>query len=107
VFIQGGGKVCSCGAVYFLLICWSGYVANTNANINGAEVVQSSGHSIVVVNFNYRVSLWGFLASERVRDDGALNAGLLDQRMLMKWVKKHIASVGLSATWYIALANRF
>lgn len=46
-----------------------------------------------MVNFNYRVGLWGFLASERVRVDGDLNAGLLDQRMLFKWVKEHIASV--------------
>lgn len=60
-------------------------------------MVQKSGHNIVVVNFNYRVALWGFLASERVRDDGALNAGLLDQRMLLKWVKKHIAAVGRPA----------
>lgn len=49
-----------------------------------------------MVNFNYRVGLWGFLASERVRADGALNAGLLDQRMLLWWVKRHIASVSRS-----------
>jgi carboxylesterase type B len=72
-----------------------GYSHNANANWDGNEVVQRSGHSIVMVNFNYRVSLWGFLASERVREDGVLNAGLLDQRMLLKWVKTHIASVGL------------
>ncbi|KAK0730694.1 Alpha/Beta hydrolase protein [Lasiosphaeris hirsuta] len=77
IFIQGGG-----------------YVSLSNANWNGAEVVQKSGHNIVMVNFNYRVGLWGFLASERVREDGDLNAGLLDQRMLMKWVKEHIASFG-------------
>ncbi|KAK3335513.1 Alpha/Beta hydrolase protein [Cercophora scortea] len=77
VFIQGGG-----------------YVSLTNANWNGAEVVQKSGHNIVMVNFNYRVGMWGFLASERVREDGDLNAGLLDQRMLLAWVKAHIASFG-------------
>ncbi|KAK3372532.1 Alpha/Beta hydrolase protein [Podospora didyma] len=71
-----------------------GYVAITNANWNGAEVVEKSGHNIVLVNFNYRVGLWGFLASERVRADGDLNLGLLDQRRLMAWVKTHIASFG-------------
>jgi carboxylesterase type B len=83
----------------------AGYVANTNANWNGAHVVEKSGHSIVMVNFNYRVGLWGFLASERVREDGALNAGLLDQRMLLKWVKTHIAAVRLTSmlSRYIAL----
>ncbi|KAK3311253.1 Alpha/Beta hydrolase protein [Chaetomium strumarium] len=81
VFIQGGG-----------------YTANTNANWDGNEVVQWSGYSIVMVNFNYRVGLWGFLASERVRADGALNAGLLDQRMLLKWVKTQIAHFGGDAS---------
>ncbi|KAK3994922.1 lipase 1 [Cladorrhinum sp. PSN332] len=77
VFIQGGG-----------------YNANTNANWNGSEVVEKSGHNLVLVNFNYRVGLWGFLASERVRVGGDLNAGLLDQRMLLKWVKTHISAFG-------------
>ncbi|KXX75229.1 Lipase 1 [Madurella mycetomatis] len=78
----------------WLFIQGGGYVANTNANWDGAEAVEKSGHNIVLVNFNYRVGLWGFLASERVRGDGDLNAGLLDQRMLMTWVKTHIASFG-------------
>ncbi|KAK3330408.1 Alpha/Beta hydrolase protein [Apodospora peruviana] len=80
VFIQGGGG--------------KGYQSNANANWNGAGVVEKSGHEIVVVNFNYRVGLWGFLASEHVRQDGNLNAGLLDQRMLLRWVKTNIGSFG-------------
>lgn len=70
-----------------------GYVFNSNANYNGAEVVEKSGHSIVMVNFNYRVGLWGFLASERLRQDGDLNVGLLDQRRLLLWVKQYISKV--------------
>ena len=77
VFIQGGG-----------------YTSNANANWNGAGVVRRSGHNLVFVNFNYRVGLYGFLASERVRADGALNAGLLDQRFLLRWVQRHIAAFG-------------
>lgn len=46
-----------------------------------------------MVNFNYRVGLWGFLASERLRADGDLNIGMLDQRRLLMWVKEHIAQV--------------
>ena len=72
-----------------------GYVSLTNANWDGAEVTAKSGHSIVMVNFNYRVGMWGFLASERLRQDGDLNVGLLDQRMLLRWVQSHIASVRL------------
>ncbi|KAK1768319.1 Alpha/Beta hydrolase protein [Phialemonium atrogriseum] len=77
VFIQGGG-----------------YVSLTNANWNGTDVVQRSGNNIVMVNFNYRVGLWGFLASERLRQDGDLNIGMLDQRRLLLWVQDHITKFG-------------
>lgn len=53
----------------------------------------TSGHEIVFVNFNYRVSSWGFLASEKVRADGDLNVGLLDQRLALDWVQEHIHQV--------------
>lgn len=76
VWIQGGG-----------------YSTNSNANYNGTEVIQSSGNNVIFVNFNYRVGVFGFLGGEEVREDGDLNAGLLDQRLLLRWVQKHIHKV--------------
>ncbi|KAI3333114.1 carboxylesterase [Ustulina deusta] len=78
----------------WLFIQGGGYTLNSNANWNGTEVVRRSGRGIVFVNFGYRVGLWGFLAGERVRADGDLNAGLLDQRFMMRWVRRHIAQFG-------------
>ncbi|KAJ0168518.1 putative secreted lipase [Colletotrichum tanaceti] len=78
----------------WLFIQGGGYVSNANPNWNGSQVVDISGKNIVFVNFNYRVGLWGFLASERIRKDGDLNAGLLDQRQVMKWVQTHISKFG-------------
>ncbi|OLN88615.1 putative secreted lipase-like protein 1 [Colletotrichum chlorophyti] len=78
----------------WLFIQGGGYTSNANPNWNGSQVVEVSGKNIVFVNFNYRVGLWGFLASERVRKDGELNVGLLDQRLMMKWVKTHISKFG-------------
>ncbi|KAI0600837.1 Alpha/Beta hydrolase protein [Biscogniauxia sp. FL1348] len=78
----------------WLFIQGGGYTVNANANWNGTALVERSGGNIVLVNFNYRVGLWGFLASERVRADGDLNAGLLDQRLMMRWVRAHIAQFG-------------
>lgn len=59
-------------------------------------MVQHSGRNIVFVNFNYRVGLWGFLASERVRANSAgdLNVGLRDQIEVMRWVRRNIAQFG-------------
>lgn len=76
VYIQGGG-----------------YVTNSNNNYNGTEVVVRSGQNILFVNFNYRVGAFGFLASEKVRRNGDLNVGLLDQRTALFWVKRYIAAV--------------
>ncbi|KAL2793050.1 Alpha/Beta hydrolase protein [Aspergillus keveii] len=77
VYIQGGG-----------------FVTNANANYNGTKLVLESQHSIVLVNFNYRVGPLGFLASEEVRRNGDLNVGLLDQRKLLRWVQEYIHLFG-------------
>ncbi|KAI5799351.1 triacylglycerol lipase-like protein [Pyronema domesticum] len=76
-FIQGGG-----------------YKSNMNPDYNGTDIIRQSGDNVVVVNFNYRTGAYGFLASEKVRKDGDLNAGLLDMRMALKWVQKHIKEFG-------------
>jgi hypothetical protein len=61
--------------------------------LNGSYVVEASQRNMILANFNYRVSLFGFLASEHIRRNGDLNAGLLDQRSMMQWVQKHITQV--------------
>jgi acetylcholinesterase len=73
-----------------------GYIANSNANYNGTKVVEESGGNIVFVNFNYRTSAWGFLASDKIRANGDLNAGLLDQRKALEWVQNYISLVSLN-----------
>ena len=60
-------------------------------------MVEKSGGNVVMLSFSYRVGLYGFLASERVRQDGDLNVGMLDQRMVLTWVKNHIAQVRYTA----------
>lgn len=56
-------------------------------------MIQQSGDAIVFVTFNYRVGALGFLASEQIRQNGDLNAGLLDQRKALRWVKQYIEKV--------------
>lgn len=87
-------NVTSCSKLpVWLYIQGGGYKANSDYNHNGSTVVQQSGQNMIFVNFNYRVGALGFLNSEHVRQDGALNAGLLDQRKVLHWVKKNIAKV--------------
>ncbi|KAI0315766.1 Alpha/Beta hydrolase protein [Amylostereum chailletii] len=42
----------------------------------------------------YRLSVFGFLAGEKVKQGGALNAGLLDQQFALQWVQSHISKFG-------------
>ncbi|KAJ3498001.1 hypothetical protein NLG97_g1464 [Lecanicillium saksenae] len=62
VFIQGGG-----------------FNLNYSPNYNGSQVVAASGHNLVLVNFNWRVGLYGFFGGRNVEEHGDLNVGLLDQ----------------------------
>ncbi|CAK7221989.1 hypothetical protein SBRCBS47491_004715 [Sporothrix bragantina] len=83
VFVQGGG-----------------YGGNSNADINGADVVARSNGSIVFVNFNYRVGVHGFLnipsdnTTASISPEESANFGLLDQRALLEWIQKHIHRFG-------------
>jgi carboxylesterase type B len=78
IFIQGGG-----------------FNLNGNANYNAGKLIEAAKGQIVVVNFNYRVGPYGFLASQEIVDDtdSSLNNGLKDQRQLLIWVKAHIRKV--------------
>ncbi|KJZ77636.1 hypothetical protein HIM_02813 [Hirsutella minnesotensis 3608] len=75
----------------FLYVQGGGFSTNSNPNINASGLIEASGHSIVVVSFNYRVGPYGFL------NDGkhiSPNNGLRDQLKVMEWVQKHIAKFG-------------
>ncbi|OAL50256.1 triacylglycerol lipase-like protein [Pyrenochaeta sp. DS3sAY3a] len=79
VFIQGGG-----------------FNVNGNANYNGADLIDAADDNMVVVNFNYRVGPYGFLAGRDIVNNQSLslNNGLKDQRQALKWVQKHISAFG-------------
>jgi carboxylesterase type B len=41
-----------------------------------------------------QLGAFGFLASEEVKEKGALNAGILDIKYALEWVQKHIGKFG-------------
>lgn len=48
----------------------------------------------VAVSIQYRLGAFGFLASDEVYRNGALNVGILDQQFALKWVQSHIRLFG-------------
>ncbi len=79
----------------YFFIQGGGFVNNANADYNGSGLITASDMNVVVVNFNYRVGIFGFLASKELQEQNALNLGLLDQRFAMEWVQEHISKVFL------------
>ena len=73
-----------------------GFNENADPNFNGTSLIQAGDNDIVIVTFNYRVGVFGFLTSSEVQEDGDLNVGLLDQRKVLEWVQKYISLVRIT-----------
>jgi carboxylesterase type B len=64
---------------------------------NLSYIVQNSvriGKPIIGVSIAYRLSGWGFLASQQVSGQGQTNIALRDQRLAMHWTKENICAFG-------------
>ncbi|KAJ4497006.1 carotenoid ester lipase precursor [Lentinula lateritia] len=64
---------------------------------DGTSIVERSielGEPVIYVSMNYRVTAFGFLSSQEVKDAGVGNLGLQDQREAFRWVQKYIGAFG-------------
>ncbi|KAI1846889.1 hypothetical protein JX266_007110 [Neoarthrinium moseri] len=90
-WIHGGGFSTGASAIS------SNTTSLSDAVYQGGKLVNFSveiGQPVIFVSANYRLSLWGFLASQEVTDAGVGNLGLKDQRMALQWVQKCITQFG-------------
>ncbi|KAL2004679.1 hypothetical protein VTN00DRAFT_3207 [Thermoascus crustaceus] len=89
VFLHGGAFV---------------YAAGGAAIYDGralAEVSQRLGVPTIIIAINFRLGVYGFLASKEIQsynhefgEDGVGNYGLWDQIEALRWVQKHISAFG-------------
>ncbi|KAK7461053.1 hypothetical protein VKT23_008981 [Stygiomarasmius scandens] len=86
VWIHGGG--------YHSGSASSSGFPDTTGVYDGESLLQESNNRFVVVNIQYRLGLFGFLAGEAIKHDGNLNAGLLDQQFALQWIQEHISKFG-------------
>lgn len=52
------------------------------------------GEPVIFVGINYRLGVWGFPTGKAFADAGAVNNGIRDQKMALKWVQENIAAFG-------------
>ncbi|KAJ6469458.1 Alpha/Beta hydrolase protein [Mycena sanguinolenta] len=71
-----------------------GYIAGAASSSNGEDIINQSARGVVVVLIQYRLGVFGFLPGAAVKENGALNAGLLDQDFALRWVNQHITKFG-------------
>ncbi|KOB77961.1 Carboxylesterase CXE26 [Operophtera brumata] len=66
------------------------YTGSGNSDFYGPDFIIA--HDVILVTFNYRLEVLGFLCLDNEQVPG--NAGLKDQVMALKWVKNNIGSFG-------------
>jgi carboxylesterase type B len=62
--------------------------------LDPTEFMTTNNNGFISVIIQYRLGAFGFLGGEDVKEDGALNAGLLDMNFALKWVQSNIGKFG-------------
>jgi carboxylesterase type B len=70
------------------------FAMGSGRSFDGALFVSRSTEPIMVVTPNYRLSALGSLPSKLFEEEGLLNLGLLDQRLLLQFLQKYISVFG-------------
>lgn len=72
-----------------------GYTEGNGAySYPGDALVNASNGQLIYVSIQYRLGLFGFLGGSEIAQNGALNAGLLDQRAALDWIQRNIRAFG-------------
>jgi carboxylesterase type B len=79
---------------YRCLLDGGGYGLFSSTGLDATDFMATNGNNFISVVIQYRLGAFGFLSGEDVKQDGALNAGLLDMNFALQWVQKYIRSFG-------------
>ncbi|KAL1738845.1 Alpha/Beta hydrolase protein, partial [Schizophyllum fasciatum] len=71
-----------------------GYMRGDVSSYDGTDLLRQAEGGLIVVEIQYRLGVFGFLAGSELQADGSANAGLRDQDYALKWMRDHIAKFG-------------
>ncbi|KAJ4865659.1 carboxylesterase family domain-containing protein [Trichoderma breve] len=72
-----------------------GYVTGNSISSDGSDFTKYAQGNVIWVSIQYRLGAYGFLnPKEFDGQEGVKNAGLLDQRLALEWVQRHISAFG-------------
>ncbi|KAF2634440.1 alpha/beta-hydrolase [Massarina eburnea CBS 473.64] len=78
----------------FLFLHGGSFVLGNGRSFDGAAFVAKSREPLVVITGQYRLGALGSLPSKLFEEEGLLNLGLRDQRMLLEFIQKYILYFG-------------
>ncbi|KAK0449727.1 Alpha/Beta hydrolase protein [Desarmillaria tabescens] len=71
-----------------------GFQSGSSIGFPPNALFQSSAKPFIYASSQYRLGQFGFLGGSKLKANGALNAGLLDQRAALRWLQKYISHFG-------------
>ncbi|KAG7448757.1 alpha/beta-hydrolase [Guyanagaster necrorhizus] len=71
-----------------------GFQSGSSIGFPPNALFQSSAKPFIYTSLQYRLGQFGFLGGSQLKANGALNAGLLDQRAALRWLQKYISHFG-------------
>lgn len=83
---------------YFSSNIRGGYIAGSASSFDGNDLIRESGEGVVVVIIQYRLGVFGFLPGQKVKDGGALNAGLRTSQFLFNY-KNLVLRIFFESQW--------
>jgi carboxylesterase type B len=92
--LNSRGNRTGIGAPVLVWIHGGGYAEGSKSDYGTPGKIEAPNDEIIFVSINYRLGAFGFLSGPTLQSNGDANAGLLDQRFALEWVKKYIYKFG-------------
>lgn len=82
----------------FVWVHGGSFVSGSHRSFDGALFVDKSTQPLMVITVQYRLGALGTLPAKFMEDNGLLNLGMRDQKVMLQFLQKHASSFGGDAS---------